>query len=392
MFQAFFNGLSGMLSFSRNLDTVSNNISNMNTPGFRGADTFYKSLSGGEQDAGTGTQISGLGYRFTSGDIRQTGNATDVAISGQGFFTLLKEGNSYYSRAGQFAFNNDGILTDSVSGASVAAIDSKGNIGEFDISKLRVRAPKETTKVSLSGNLSSGATTHEVSGITVFNKLGEEVNLTLKFTKSTTDSSEWSVSVINNSASDAVLSTSNIKFGADGTPLAGQSSFSVAVPDSMGGTASVSFNLGDAGSFGQSTSTDTGTTSTLSGAVQDGSAVASLRSIDFKSDGSLSLTYTNGETQTGPALALAHFKDESVLRLAGGSLFEATSQSGMVIGKAGTGSLGTIQGKSIELSNVDLSREFADMIVIQRGYQASSRLLNVSNQLLEQLYESTRGR
>ncbi|TMO66635.1 flagellar basal-body rod protein FlgF [Pseudoalteromonas aurantia] len=392
MFQAFYNGLSGMLSFSRNLDTVSNNISNMNTPGFRGADTFYKSLGGGEQESGNGTQISGLGYRFTSGDIRQTGNATDVAISGQGFFTLLKDGNSYYSRAGQFAFNNDGILTDSISGASVAAIDENGSVSAFDISKLRVRAPKETSSVLLNGNLSSGATTHEVSGVTVFNKLGEEVNLTLKFTKSTTDTGAWSVSVLNNSASDAVLSTETIKFGADGTPLSGQSSFTVSVPDSMGGTASVSFNLGDTGNFGQSTSTDTGTTSTLNAVVQDGSAIASLRSIDFKSDGSISLTYTNGETQAGPALALAHFKDESVLRLAGGSLFEATSEAGMTVGKAGTGSLGSIQGKSIELSNVDLSREFADMIVIQRGYQASSRLLNVSNQLLEQLYESTRGR
>lgn len=392
MFQAFFNGLSGMLSFSKNLDTVSNNISNMNTPGFRAADTFYDSLSGGNGNGGIGTQISGLGYRFTSGDIKQTGNATDVAINGQGFFTLLQEGNQYFTRAGQFSFNSDGILIDKNSGASVASISDTGALSEFDISNLRMLAPVASTSVDLSGNLSSGASTHEISGVKVFNRLGEEIELTLKFTKSTTVTGEWTVDVSNSSDPSTVLSSSKIMFGADGTPESADSSFSVAISDSMDGTTSISFSLGNPSNFSKSTSMDTGTTSTLKAAVKDGSAIASLTGIEFSADGVLSLKYSNGETKKGPSLAIANVKDLTSLTQVKGNIFEAQSSSGVSFEKAGKGGLGSIVGKSIELSNVDLSREFADMLVIQRGYQASSRLLNVSNQLLEQLYENTRGR
>ncbi|CAH9051076.1 Flagellar hook protein FlgE [Pseudoalteromonas holothuriae] len=392
MFQAFFNGLSGMLSFSKNLDTVSNNISNMNTPGFRAADTFYDSLSGGEGNGGIGTQISGLGYRFTPGDIKQTGNATDVAISGQGFFTLLQDNEQYLTRAGQFTFNSEGILVDKNSGLSVASLSDTGAMSEFDISSLKMQAPKASTSVELSGNLSSGASSHEISGVKVFNKLGEEIELTLKFTKSTTVTGEWSVDVSKSSAPGVVLSTSKVTFGPDGTPKQGEASFSVNIEDSMGGSAAVTFALGSPSNFSQSTSMDTGETSTLKADVKDGSAVASLTSIEFSSDGSLALKYSNGETVKGPSLALAQVKDESSLKLVNGNMFIAQGNSGVTFGKAGTAGLGGIAGKSIELSNVDLSREFADMLVIQRGYQASSRLLNVSNQLLEQLYENTRGR
>ncbi|ODB37089.1 flagellar basal-body rod protein FlgF [Pseudoalteromonas sp. BMB] len=392
MFQAFFNGLSGMLSFSKNLDTVSNNISNMNTPGFRAADTFYDSLSGSNGDGGIGTQISGLGYRFTSGDIKQTGNATDVALNGQGFFTVIQDGNQYFTRAGQFSFNSEGVLIDKNSGGSVASIGDTGALSEFNISDRKVLAPTATKTVDLSGNLSTGASSHEISGVKVFNRLGEEVELTLKFTKSTTVTGEWTVDVSKSSDTSTTISTSKIKFGADGTPEAAQASFSVSIGDSMNGDAAVSFSLGSPTNFSQSTSMDTGETSTLKATIKDGSAVASLTSVEFLSDGTLSLKYSNGETKEGPALAIANVKDLASLTQVKGNLFEAQSNSGVTFEKAGNSGMGAIAGKSIELSNVDLSREFADMLVIQRGYQASSRLLNVSNQLLEQLYENTRGR
>jgi flagellar hook protein FlgE len=112
MFQALFNSLSGLFSFSRSLDTVSNNVSNMNTPGFRGSDTFFENVNGGR-----GTSIGGEGLRTGAGDIRQTGNATDMAIDGNGFFVLRDtSGNLHYTRAGQFRFNDQGLLTDSVTG------------------------------------------------------------------------------------------------------------------------------------------------------------------------------------------------------------------------------------------------------------------------------------
>ena len=140
----------------KNLDTVSNNIANMNTPGFRGGESFYKSLSfGGESSGGQsyGTQISGLGYRFAAGEIRRTGNATDLAISGNGFFTLMQNDELLYTRAGQFVFDENGVLVDRNSGANVAAFDESGKLVELTLSDKRVLQPEATTKVEFTGNL-----------------------------------------------------------------------------------------------------------------------------------------------------------------------------------------------------------------------------------------------
>ncbi|MCF2860229.1 flagellar basal-body rod protein FlgF [Pseudoalteromonas sp. SMS1] len=394
MLQSFFTGLSGMYSFSRNLDNVSNNISNMNTPGYRGTDTFYKSLTNGDNlnqgGSGYGTQISGLGYRFSTGDIRQTGNATDVAISGQGFFTLMNGNQQFYTRAGQFSFNQDGILIDPASGLNVGALNDQGQLVDFDISGLRTKAPSATSLVELSGVLSSGDTTHEIGGIKVFNNLGEEVELTMTFTKSTDTDRAWNVSV--KDANGTELHTGEIRFDTDGTPSADFNSLTVPVSDSHGGVANISFSFGKQGSVSGATSSDLGEDSTLRATVTDGTAMAELQSVEFQSDGALKLTYSDGKTETGPKLALSNFSDTTALKLVEGAIFKADDNSSRVISTAGEGAIGSIAAQSIELSNVDLSREFADMMIIQRGYQASSRILNVSNQLLEQLYENTRGR
>jgi len=394
MFQAFYTGLSGMFSFSRNLDTVSNNIANMNTPGFRASDTFYKSLTSGSNlengGSGYGTQISGLGYRFSSGDIRQTGNSTDIAISGQGFFTLLNDGDARYTRAGQFSFNNEGILVDPISGSSVASLDSGGQLQEFDISKLRVLAPEATTEISMSGNLSSGATSHEINGVKMFNSLGEEKEVNIKFSKSTTVTGSWTVKVENTDGT--AIHEGEIRFGADGTPLSGFNKLAFNISDSQGGSTSISMNFGDPSSVSDSTSIDSADTSTLKATTKDGSSIANLQKVEFQDNGTLKLTYSNGAVKDGPALAMAFFTDNSALKLVEGTIFKTSDTSGLTYGKAGDGNIGQVVSGSIELSNVDLSKEFADMIILQRGYQANSKLMSVTNQLLDSLYENTRGR
>lgn len=386
MLQAFYTGLSGMFSFSNNLDTVSNNIANMNTPGFRGAENFYKSLS--YSDGSYGTQIDTLGYRFTAGDIRQTGNVTDLAISGNGFFTLLKDDQQFYSRAGQFVFNDEGILTDRNSGAAVAALDDNGQLQKLDISTLRVLPPEATSSVSLSGNLSSDAAEHSINGVVVYNTLGEATELKLTFTKSATVAGSWTVNV--EDADSNTLHTAEIRFNADGSPADGFNAFSFELEDSRGTKSPVEFNFGTG--FGQTTSVAAGATSTIKAKVDDGSALSELQQISFAADGALTLKYANGEEKTHLRLAISDFNNKDALQLVEGSLFRSTDNDSLIQGRAGEGSLGQIVPQSLELSNVDLSKEFADMIIIQRGYQASSRMLNVANQMLEQLYENTRGR
>ncbi len=387
MLQAFFTGLSGMVSFQKNLDTVSNNIANMNTPGFRGGESFYKSLSfGGEQSYGT--QISGLGYRFAAGEIRQTGNATDLAISGNGFFTLMKDGEMFFTRAGQFVFDDSGVLVDRSSGASVAAFDESGKLVELDISDQRVLKPEATTKVDFTGNLSSDQDSHEIAGVKVFNSLGEEIELSIAFAKHETQAGGWNVTI--SDADGNELSTGEIRFSADGTPTESFNKLSLNISDSRGGTNPIEFSFGSG--FGMATSVSTGSTSTIRADVKDGSAISELQRVSFNSEGTLVLNYSNGEERKVHTLALSDFSNKDDLTLVEGSVFKAMSDKGRTTAKAGEAGIGSVIAESLELSNVDLSKEFADMIIIQRGYQASSRMLNVANQMLEQLYESTRGR
>lgn len=392
MFQAFFTGLSGLFSFSKNLDTVSNNIANMNTPGYRGQDTFYKSL-GATDGSGVGAQISGLGYRFEQGDHTQTNNPLDMAIAGNGFFVLKDGDDLRYTRAGSFEFKDD-ILVDKSSGMQVMQYTSAGELTAFDISKLQTSASQPTTQVNFSKNLSTGDDLHELE-VNVINDLGEEVAVKFTFTKVGTGTDiTWNVTVADAQGTSLIdTSPFELKF-IGSSPAAGNGSFSFKVFDSQGNFTNVTANFNGTDTVSAATSTSQGTTSDMTAALQDGRLVGALQteSMVFNADGTVTLTYDNGDEVTGPAIALANFDNDDVLELVGGAVFKAGDNKTREIGQAGSGSLGDLNAGHLELSNVDLSREFADMIIVQRGYQASSRVLNIANQMLEQLYDSTRGR
>lgn len=392
MFQSFYTGLSGMLSFSRSLDNVSNNIANMNTPGFRGADSFYRSLSqGGNNNPGAGVEISGLGFRFSNGEIRQTGNSTDLAINGMGFFALLKNGETLFTRSGQFTFNEEGILVERSSNAAVAVLNSAKQPGVLDLSAYRHLVSTPTSKVSFNGNLTTGATeAHEITSITTYNKLGEEVILKAKFEKHSTIPGTWTVAVTKDDGT--AVHAGEIRFSADGTPTSGFNSLSFQLTDSYGGSTPVTFEFGSPGDFNKTTSISAGTTSSLVAKVEDGTLAGTLQDVTFDANGVVKLKYSNGVSKDGPTLVLMEITNKDALQQVDGAVFRLSGKSEAVIGKAGKDGFGPIAIKSLELSNVDLSKEFADMIIIQRGYQASSKILNVANSMLDQLFENTRGR
>jgi flagellar hook protein FlgE len=125
--------------------------------------------------------------------------------------------------------------------------------------------------------------------------------------------------------------------------------------------------------------------------VTDGHGILAVNGIQFDEKGVMQLTYSETEKRSGPQVALATFPNESALHLEGGRLISGATVQQRDIGRPGDTGFGRITGFSLEMSNVDLTREFADMIVIQRGYQASSRVMTVSNEMIEQLYNSTRG-
>lgn len=383
MFQALYNSLSGLFSFSRSLETVSNNITNMNTPGFRGSDSFFENVLGGR-----GTQINGEGLRLAPGDLRQTGTASDLAILGDGYFVLRDEsGNLHYSRAGQFRFDADGYLVDTVSNYQVMAMDAAGNLSPVHIGDSRSLDPVASSRITLAGNLSPTATTHTIPNVRVFDANGVAHTLSLSFTNTNAlTPNSWSVSV--SDPSGTVIGSGQLRFAADGSLQAGFSSFSVNL-GVQGGTLPLTFEFG-AGSGNAGTTQLTGVNTTLGTREIDGRGELGLTGFSFDNAGLLVLNY-GSERRDGPQLALAQIANESSLSSDGGRLFSNVDSSRVSFGHAGTASMGRVSGGSLELSNVNLTQEFADMIVIQRGYQASSRVLTVTNEMLENLYNSTRG-
>lgn len=382
MIQSFFNGLSGLLTFSRGLKNVSNNVSNMNTPGFRGSDTFYRSVNG-EGDQGLGADVAGTSLRSGQGEFRQTGNATDVAINGTGFFILQSDNDFlFYSRAGQFKLNESDSLVDSVTGYNVLGIDAAGNLVDINLNTSKVLPPKPTTTVDFVGNLVSASPSHSISAVNVYDVTGAKIALTVNLTTSALTPNIWTVKILD--ASGVEKGSGEVRFGPDGSPLAGFNTFDVTLA-SNGQSQVVSFNFGDPGTYNKATQFS-GARSTLGATVVDGSALAGLVSFNFDEQGILKLEYSNGEKRDGQQLGLADFADESVLNHVTGSLYASPDAMKPDFGRAASGPFGKIQGGAIELSNIDLAQEFGDILIIQRGYQASSRVMTVANEMLEQLY------
>lgn len=383
MFQALFNSLSGLFSFSRSLDTVSNNVSNMNTPGFRGSDSFFANIEGGY-----GAEITGQGLRPQPGDMRQTGTPTDMAVDGEGYFVLRdRSGELHYTRAGQFRFNDDGILIDTVTGFDVMAMDANGVLAQLDIASYRTLAATPTTQVRVNGNLpvrtvtpGSPATPINAS-MTVYDTVGATHALAVTFLQDITQNM-YTMTVKDETG--FTVHTQTIRFSGGRLLTPNNTSFDLSY---AGKTQTITMD------FGTSTSGLTaqpGVSDAVKLNVEDGHGLLGISSMSFDDKGILRVNYSSTETREGPRVALAIFPNESDLRLAGGRMLDNSSIREVEHGRAGEGRYGRISGGNLELSNIDLTREFADMIIIQRGYQASSRVMTVSNEMIEQLYNSTR--
>lgn len=389
MFQAIFNSLSGLFSFSQGLNTVSNNVANMNTPGFRGSDDMFRSIASQTGDGnGLGAMVDGTSIRDYEGTIQQTSNPGDLAINGMGFFILKDtEGNLFYTRAGQFKFDANGNYVDAATGMQVEGIDASGNLTDLNISSLTTLPPVATTTVNFTGNLSTNDSVKNVSGITVYDAGGTTQTLTAIFTNNTSSTPDsWLVSVTDSTGN--VVGSGEIRFGTDGSPQTGYNSIALNLT-SGASTQTVNLDFGQPGTFTGATEFS-GSSTTLGATVADGHASSGMTSFSFDQTGTVQLKYSDGETKSGGQVALAYFADTSALKQANGSLFTTTDVAQRKLGHAGSDVFGNIEGGSLELANVDLTQEFGNMIVIQRGYQASSRVMTVADQLLQQLYSSTR--
>jgi flagellar hook protein FlgE len=403
MLDSIYIGLTGLLGYSKDLSVIGNNVANVNTTGFKSSqlvfsDLFYRSQfgdGGAGGDASRGNRLdfgSGLAtgttrLLFAQGELRQSGNEQDVAIDGNGFFVLRRDGRSFYTRSGQFSFDADGWLVAEASKARVAAL-AGGGLSDINVTGQRTNAGKATTKASFTGVLNSGTAASapfELNNVVVYDSVGVAHTVSLKLTNnSTVTAGSWLLEA--REGADKVVASGELRFNADGTPAAGFNSVKLALaPDGIAAT-EIELNFGDPGTTAGVRSI-AAASSTVQLDRQDGYAVGSLTKASFDDQGFLSLTYSNGQTIKGERLALASFTYLQGLQPLEGNLFEPRDDQPATLGGAGEGVFGKIAPGRVELSNVELSQEFGNLIISQRGYQASSQVISTANEMVQQLFD-----
>lgn len=389
MLESIYIGMSGLTGYSQGLRVIANNTANVNTPGFKGSSLQFTDLfasgggngngNGGAYQVGHGLGTNGTTLNFRQGELRQTGNALDLALTGDGMFTLKdSSGKTHYTRAGQFEFDSSGVLVNRADGAKVMALADDGKLAEIGIANARTSSGKATSTVSLSGNLSSTATNQTFSGVKVFDALGGEHELSLQLTNTNaTSAGSWDVALMDG---DKKVASKQLIFAA-GQPTAATQKLAFSYTPAGQGAMPLTLDF----SVGV-TSFASGNLSTLTMSSQDGFAPAAMTAATFDNTGTLVQTYANGQTIKGARLALGRFDSPDDVASTGGGSFDALNERGWHTGTAGTGAFGSITSGSVEISNVDLSQEFSDLVIMQRGYQASSQIISTANDMLQELF------
>lgn len=390
MLGAIYIGLSGMNAYSKGLQTISNNVANLNTSGFKSTSVQFADLfsSGGGGLSYSGSVSSGQGVRianpqinFKQGDLRQTDNDLDLAIQGNGFLVLLDGDKTYYTRTGQFVVAKDGYIVEQGTAYRLGVLDGKGGVTAVNIDAKRINAPEKTTTITFADNLSSSATQATVSNIKVYDNLGGEQTWTVTFDKATTSAgatSSWTVTV--KDAGGATLGTSSLNFIGS---VVDPTTASITIDTNPVGADPLSVKLDFSSGV---TSFSSGTSSTLRAASVDGWGVGTLTAVTVDDDGQVKLAYSNEKTELMGAVAVADFRDQQQLDRKGEGLFQSNGAAEMRLRASGVDGVGSVQSKQIEASNVDLSAEFGELILIQRGFQASSQVVSVSNDMIQQLF------
>lgn len=389
MIDAIFIAETGLRGFELGLRAIAHNTANLNTPGFKGRSTMFGDLFYGQSNFtsngglhfgsfGHGLATLGTSINFQQGELQNTGNPLDLALDGQGFFTLRDaNGNIHYTQDGQFSFDSNDTLVSSVTGENVMALDSGGNLVPITLANLQTNPAKATTTITFGGNLAAAATSDTISNVTVIDSTGTSHTLTVNMVPVASAPGSWTVTLKDGATN---VGTGTLVFQ-NGLPVAG--SDKVTVTYTPTGSSPVPLTLDFSTNV---TSFGTSATSTLTMVRQDGFGPGTLTQASFDSTGTLVLSYSNGQTVKNKQLALGQFRSEEDVDAIGDNEFEAKNGSQWQVGVAGTGPFGKIQSGSVEMSNVDLSQEFSNLVIMQRGYQACSQVVSTSNDMLSTLF------
>ncbi len=411
-----YTGISGLQANSEAMSVTGNNISNSNTVGFKSSSTLFSdvlsasiSSAGGDSQVGRGTQISTVKTSFSQGSFQSTSSSTDLAIEGDGFFMVSDQASSevLYTRNGSFGFDANGYLVNAenyrVQGKS---FNSDGSLAGGDPTDIQVdinsQIPaQQTSELTLTTNLDASSalvgpfdisdpvnTSNYSTSTQVYDSLGNTHLATTFFTMTSAQNWDWHTTV-NSSELDPSVA------GADALTEVGSGSLTF---DSSGNLLTGATGITTAGAIVWNNGTDPNqqidmsfnTTQFSSSSVvisqnQNGYAAGEVVQVSIDNSGTVSASYSNGETIDVAMLTLATFSNPSGLSKEGGSLYASGVKSGdPSIGTAGP-SQGNIFTSSLELSNVDLAQEFVDLITIQNGYSASSKVITTTDEMLREL-------
>lgn len=416
MLTSLFTAISGMKANGTSLSVIGDNIANMNTIGYKASrvsfgDVMSQTLTSGTSSSqiGRGVLMSDISPLFTQGSFESTGNALDLAIDGDGFFIVKDNSGIYYTRAGQFTLDKDGFIINP-DGLRVQGYQYTtggqltGILGDIDVSKFN-NSTAPTANINFSANIDSRAvaiptgfdindpanTSHFSSVITVYDSLGNARHITLYFTKTTGNQWQWNAVVgANDSASG------NTEIQASGTMTFDSTGALINLTSSTGtvsGTSSSEvFNFGGGATPNQSISinfqnfTQFASESSTIFQSQDGFPAGTLKGLSISQEGVISGIFTNGQIKPIAQLALAKFMAPTQLTKFGRNLYAESFDSGVaIIGTPNNSGLGRVLSNTLELSNVDLAEEFVRMISAQRGFQANSRIITTTDELMQEL-------
>jgi flagellar hook protein FlgE len=431
MLRSMFSGVSGLRSHQTMMDVIGNNIANVNTVGFKSSSVVFQDLlsqalkgagtpttgtsgSGGTNPAqvGLGVRVAAVATSFSQGAAQLTGRSTDMSIQGDGFFTVRQGGQQLYTRAGAFSFDalgrlttSDGAVLQGWGASATGAINTNSSVGDITMPLGQAINPSVTQGITIGGNLPADAPiaaatgpaapgSQVVSSITTYDVQGAAHDVTFTFTHTAADTWKVDATLPNTSPTGTPVNIGNASLvwnpatKAFSAPSPFTLSLSPASTGAVGqwgsGTPAIAISFGTTGAA-DALSQFAGSSS-VQALGQDGSAIGSLQSFTIGQDGIVTGVFSNGKTRPVGQVAVAGFSNPVGLEKTGNSLYRATVNSGLAsVGSAGTGGRGVLAGGTLEMSNVDLAQEFTNLIVAQRGFQANSKVITASDELLQDL-------
>lgn len=404
---AFYTALTGLNNNSMAINTIGDNLANMNTTAFKSSKATFAELLAGVSGTsstgnpisyGLGSTLSGISRNCAQGTINYTGTSTDAAINGNGYFVVSTGGGMGFTRSGQFEFDGNGNLISSdgfkVMGymAANGEIDNTGAVTAIEINKGQLIPASPTSTLNMAANLDAQAANGDIysSAVQVYDRLGQAHTITVAFTKTGTSAWTWSASIPAEDAGGAVgdpaivVGTENLQFDEAGVLASPAANPMIIISGLSNGAEdmTIEFNLRNAA--GTPIITSYANDSAVSSTTQDGYEASALKSISIDNRGVIVGLAENGKSIPLAQMALADFPNEEGLQKYKGSTFVTFTSTGEPsIGVAGTGGRGSITGASLEQSNVDMAQEFIDLIVAQRAYQANSRVITTTDELYQ---------